>query len=101
MPGITREEVERIAALARLALEPGEAGRMAGELDAILDYVKALAAVDTRDVAPTSHVLDLATPLREDRAEPPLDPELALANAPERDGTAFLVPKVIEADEEG
>lgn len=101
MPRITRAEVERVAALARLALEPQEALRMAGELDAILDYVEALAAVDTQGVEPTSHVIDLATPMREDRAEPPLDPELAVANAPERDATAFLVPKVIETDEEG
>jgi aspartyl-tRNA(Asn)/glutamyl-tRNA(Gln) amidotransferase subunit C len=37
--------------------------------------------------------------LREDRAEPPLPPEEALANAPEREGSAFVVPKVLEADE--
>jgi Asp-tRNA(Asn)/Glu-tRNA(Gln) amidotransferase C subunit len=39
--------------------------------------------------------------MREDVAEPPLDPELALANAPAREGSAFVVPKVIEAEEEG
>ena len=46
-------------------------------------------------------MIPLATPLREDRAVAPLDPELALANAPEREGTAFVVPKVIEGEEEG
>jgi Asp-tRNA(Asn)/Glu-tRNA(Gln) amidotransferase C subunit len=45
--------------------------------------------------------MPLATPLREDRATPGLDPEVALANAPEREGSAFVVPKVIEGEEEG
>jgi aspartyl-tRNA(Asn)/glutamyl-tRNA(Gln) amidotransferase subunit C len=101
MAHITRAEVERVAALARLSLSDAEAGRMAAELDSILDYVETLEAVDTAGVEPTSHVMPLATPLREDRPEPPLDPELALANAPESDGSAFVVPRVIESEEEG
>ncbi len=101
MAHITREEVERIAALARLSLSKDEAERMATELDTILGYVETLAEVDTAGIAPTSHVIPLPTPLREDRGGPSLDPELALANAPEREGTAFVVPKVIEAEQEG
>jgi Asp-tRNA(Asn)/Glu-tRNA(Gln) amidotransferase C subunit len=46
-------------------------------------------------------VIPLAAPLREDRALAPLDPERAVANAPEREGSAFVVPKVIEGEEEG
>jgi aspartyl-tRNA(Asn)/glutamyl-tRNA(Gln) amidotransferase subunit C len=98
---ITREEVEKVAALARLSLVAASAERMTAELDQILAYAETLAAVDTTDVEPTFHAIPLPTPLREDRALPPLDPELAVANAPEREGTAFVVPKVIEADEEG
>ncbi len=101
MAHITREEIERIAALARLSLSNDEAERMATELGTILGYVETLAKVDTAGIAPTSHVIPLPTPLREDRGGPSLDPELALANAPEREGTAFVVPKVIEAEQEG
>ncbi len=101
MAHISREEVERIAALARLSLSNDEAERMATELDTILGYVETLGEVDTAGIAPTSHVIPLPTPLREDRGGPSLDPEVAVANAPEREGTAFVVPKVIEAEQEG
>ena len=101
MARITREEVEKVAALARLSLGDEAAERMAAELDQILEYAQTLAQVDTTDVEPTAHAIPLPTPLREDRAVPPLDPELAVANAPEREGFAFVVPKVIEGDEEG
>ena len=101
MPAILREDVERVVALARLAMGEDELSRMARELDAVLGYVAALERVDTRDVPPTAHVVPLATPLRADEPEAPMDPVLALANAPESEGTSFVVPKVIEAEEEG
>ena len=101
MAHITRGDVERIAALARLSLSDEEADRMAGELDTILEYVETLAEIDTEGIGPTSHAIPLAAPLREDRAVPGMDPELAIGNAPERAGSAFVVPKVIEGEEEG
>ncbi len=97
----TRGDVERIADLARLSVTDSEAERLASELQAILAYAEQLAGLDTSDVPPTSHPIELATPLRDDVPEPALDPELALANAPEREGFAFVVPKVIEGEEEG
>ena len=50
---------------------------------------------------PTSHPIPVPTPLRADEAAEPLDPALALSNAPQTDGTAFVVPKVIGTGEEG
>jgi aspartyl-tRNA(Asn)/glutamyl-tRNA(Gln) amidotransferase subunit C len=99
MSRIDRAEVERIADLARLELTPEEAGRMTGELEAILAYVETLRALDTEGVEPTAHAFPLPTPLRDDRPVEPLDPERALANAPARDGFAFVVPKVLDEDE--
>ncbi len=96
-----RTDVERIAALARLSVTDAEADRLASELEAILAYAEQLAGLDTSDVEPTSHPIELPTPLREDEPEPALAPELALANAPEHEGSAFVVPKVIEGEEEG
>lgn len=101
MSGISREEIERIAALARLRLDEGELSRVQDELAAILSYVETLERVDTSDVPPTAHVIPLVTPLRDDVAAPPIAPELAVANAPDRAGSAFVVPKVIDGEEEG
>jgi aspartyl-tRNA(Asn)/glutamyl-tRNA(Gln) amidotransferase subunit C len=79
----------------------GEADRLATELEAILSYAEQLSGLDTSEVEPTSHPIELPTPLRDDLPEPALAPELALANAPEREGFAFVVPKVIEGVEGG
>ena len=101
MAHITREEVERIAALARLSLTDAEAARVAADLDEILGYVELLGQADTEGVDPTSHVIPLATPMREDTATQRLDPEMVVANAPRVAGTAFVVPKVIEGEADG
>ncbi len=101
MARIDREEVRRVAALAQLSFSAEEADRLARELDRMLEYVETLNAVDTTDVEPTSHVVPIETPMREDRAVPAIDPELALANAPERHGFAFVVPKVLEGEDPG
>jgi aspartyl-tRNA(Asn)/glutamyl-tRNA(Gln) amidotransferase subunit C len=99
MARIDRAEVARIADLARLDLSDDQAQRMTAELEAILAHAEALREVDTEGVEPTAHVLARRTPLREDRAEPPLAPERVLANAPAREGFAFVVPKVLAEDE--
>ena len=67
--------------------------------ESILDHVEALDQIDTAGVEPTVHAIPVATPLRDDVPEQPLDPDRALANAPERSGTAFVVPKVLDEDE--
>ncbi len=101
MARINREQVDRVAALARLSFSGDEAARIGADLEAILGYVETLNELDTDAVQPMSHVIPLDTPMREDRAVAALDPELAVANAPQRDGSAFVVPKVIEAEDEG
>lgn len=101
MSRISREEVERVVALARLALDEELLDAMQRDLDAVLGYAEALAGVDTEGVEPTAHVIPLATPLRDDLPEPPLDAELAVAGAPDASGTAFRVPVVVAGEEEG
>ena len=101
MSRISQDEVLRVAELARLLLSEDETQQMTRDLDQVLDYVAALASVETEGVEPTAHVLPLKTPLREDLAAAGMDPELAVSNAPPREGTAFVVPKVIEGEEEG
>ncbi len=99
MATITREEVERIAALARLALTPEEAGRMTRELAQVLDYVGQLSELDLADVEPTLSAIPVTGALREDCVRPSFAPERAVAGGPRVHATAFVVPKVIEGDE--
>ena len=101
MPEIADDEVQRVVALARLALSEVEVAGMARDLGAILRHAESLATLDTEGVPPTAHVIPLTTPLREDAPKPPLDPEVAVANAPLAAGSAFVVPRVIEGEEEG
>ena len=99
MSRITRKDVERTAELARLSLSADEIEAMTHDLDRILDHVDQLQALDTQGIEPTAHAIPLATPLRADRASPGIDPDLALANAPLREASAFVVPKVIGGEE--
>jgi aspartyl-tRNA(Asn)/glutamyl-tRNA(Gln) amidotransferase subunit C len=96
MPHVEPGDLARVAALARLALSEDEIASMSRDLEQMLEYVATLDRLDTDGVTPTAHGFELATPLRPDQPVEPLDPELAVANAPEREGTAFLVPKVLE-----
>ena len=92
---ITRETVLHVAGLARLSLTGEEVDTYARQLNAILEYMDQLNALDTRGVEPTEHVIPLETPFREDRVVPSLDPEESLRNAPERSRTFFKVPKIL------
>ena len=98
MPRIEPDTLSHIAVLARLALSDDEIASMTRDLEQMLDYVATLDRLDTEGVAPTAHGFELATPLRPDEPVAPLDPELAVANAPAHEGTAFLVPKVLEGE---
>ena len=98
MSTITREDVERTAALALLELDEAEIERMTRDLGRILEYADQLQAVDTEGIEPTAHAIPLATPMRPDVALAGIDPDLALQNAPLREGSAFVVPKVIEGE---
>ncbi len=92
---ITRMQVEHIAKLAKLQFSEAEKDRVATELTEILDYVEKLNELDTRDVEPMSHPTAVSNVMREDRVEPSLPAEVAVENAPSRQGTYFVVPKVI------
>ena len=98
---VTVEDVERVAELAHLELEPEESGRMAHDLNAILDYMAELNEIDTAGVEPLAQVSELQSAaggsvLRADVLEPSLDRIVVMRQAPETDGVFFEVPKVIE-----
>jgi aspartyl-tRNA(Asn)/glutamyl-tRNA(Gln) amidotransferase subunit C len=93
---ISRDEVRRIASLARLRFSDDEEARMADEMSAILDYVDTLDEVDTAGVPPMSHPFDVENVTRPDDVEQRIDQEQALEPAPDRSDGYFRVPKVVE-----
>jgi aspartyl-tRNA(Asn)/glutamyl-tRNA(Gln) amidotransferase subunit C len=93
---ITRETVLYVARLARLRLSDDEVPRMQRDLDAILGYVETLREVDTTGVPPTTHVLEIPTPLRPDEVRDVLAVSEVVRNAPQHDESAMIVPKVLE-----
>lgn len=96
MTDITREEVGRIAELAKLHLTDDEIDLYRDQLAGILSHFRALESLDTTDVPPTQHVLDVQNVLRPDDAQDSVSAENALANAPRRRDGFFEVPAVIE-----
>ena len=93
---ITPELVEHVANLARLELSGKEKERMEDQLGKILEYISLLDELDISDVPPTSHVIDVHNVFREDEVRESLPVEKGLANAPDRSGTAFKVPRIID-----
>lgn len=93
---LTLDEVEHIAALARLRLTAEEKARFREQLSAILDYMARLRKVDTSAIEPTATVLPLRTVLRPDEVTPSLTPEELLANAPAAEAQMFRVPPILD-----
>ena len=89
---LSRKDVEEIAVLARLHLEPDELARMESELGAMLEHFGRLAEVPTEGVAPMTHAVPMDLRLRDDAPAPSLPVAEALAGAPARDGDLFAVP---------
>jgi len=88
--------VRHIAKLARLKLSDDEVRLFAGQLGDILDHFKQLETVNTTGVEPLAHPLPVTNVLREDEPGVPFDPERALQNAPQREGSFFKVPPVLD-----
>jgi aspartyl-tRNA(Asn)/glutamyl-tRNA(Gln) amidotransferase subunit C len=96
---ISREEVEKVSLLSRLLLSDEELAKMTAQLGRILEYVEQLNELDTEDVEPLSHALDVAEVLRDDRVTDSLSRQDALANAPHSDDECYLVPAVLGIQE--
>lgn len=93
---LSRDEVEHVALLGRLKLSDDEVERFTGQLNAILGYFEELQEADTSQSAATTHVVPMVNVLRADCERPSVEPDVALANAPERRDDLFKVPRVVE-----
>ena len=93
---ISTEEVNRIAWLARLAIESDKTDAYAHDLSGILNFIEQMSAVDTAAVEPMAHPLDQAQRLRQDVVTESDQRQLFQQNAPAVEAGLYLVPKVIE-----
>ncbi len=90
------DEVAKVAILARLRIAPDELPRFTDQLNAIVGFVAQLGELDTADVEPLAHGVEVRNVFRDDVRGPSLPREAALANAPKRNAEGFLVPAVLE-----
>jgi aspartyl-tRNA(Asn)/glutamyl-tRNA(Gln) amidotransferase subunit C len=93
---LERDDVEKIAHLARLAVDEGELDSVAAGLSDILNMVEQMSSVDTAGVTPMAHPLHMTQPLRPDQVTEENQRELFQSIAPQTENGLYLVPKVIE-----
>lgn len=93
---LDRSDVERIAHLARLEIDPAEVPGYARNLSDILEFVEQMNAVDTADVEPMAHPVEAAQRLRPDEVTERIDRDEFLRLAPQVENGLYLVPRVIE-----
>ena len=93
---LDREDVRKIAFLARIRVDEAELAPLAGELNNIIGWVESLAEVDTDGVQPMTSVAEMTLRRRDDVVDDGGDAEAVLANAPDRVDDYYAVPKVVE-----
>ncbi|BAZ89346.1 aspartyl/glutamyl-tRNA amidotransferase subunit C [Raphidiopsis curvata NIES-932] len=95
---INREQVRKVANLARLELTAQEEEQFTFQLGSILEYVEQLGELDVSNVSPTTRAIDLSNVTREDKLQPYLDREAILRSAPQQEGDFFKVPKILNGE---
>ena len=93
---ISKQQVQKVAKLARLDLTDAEITQFTSQLSAIFQYVEKMDQLDTDAVEPLAHCLPIKNCFREDEVKDSLGTEKTLANAPQRDGELFKVPKILD-----
>ncbi len=93
--GLSREDVTKVAQLARLELSETEISALASQLGDVLTYIEQLSELDTEGVEPMAHAVEMVNVLAEDVIEESVDREQILSNAPSRDDTCYRVPPVL------
>lgn len=96
---IDRDQVRKVANLARLEMKAEEEAQMTAQLSSILEYFQQLSELDTTDVPPTTRAIDVSNVTRPDELQPFTEREAILREAPEQDGDFFKVPKILQAEE--
>lgn len=93
---IDQAQVKKVAKLSRLQLSDAEVDEFTHQLSVVLGYMEKLNELDTTNVEPLAHCLPITNVFREDKVKKSLGTEKTLANAPQRDGDFFKVPKILD-----
>ena len=96
MTTITKEQVEHIAHLSRLEIREDEVAGYIEKMESVVGLFDKLNSVDTAEIKPTYHVLDLVNVFREDVAQEGMNRDEVLKNAHETEAGQFKVPTIIE-----
>ena len=96
MAAITKADVEYVAGLAQLTLDEAATTRLTKEMGEILGYMDKLNELDTSDIEPMMHVMDITNVLREDVVGNSIDRARVLDLAPATDGEYYLVPRILD-----
>ncbi|MDC3417503.1 Asp-tRNA(Asn)/Glu-tRNA(Gln) amidotransferase subunit GatC [Aquibacillus salsiterrae] len=96
MADISKDQVKHVAHLARLAITDEEVEKMTKQLGDIIKYAELLNELDTDNVQPTTHVLDLKNVMRKDEPRKWIEKEDAMKNAPDQQDGQFRVPSILE-----
>lgn len=92
---LSREQVEKVSLLARLRLSDAELETLTAQLAQVVDYMDLLGELDTENVEPMAHAVELSNVFRADELRPSFDRAEMLARAPHADGEFYLVPAVL------
>lgn len=95
---IDRQQVQKVAHLARLELTPEEEEKFTTQLSGILEYFEQLKELDTANVAPMTRAIEVSNITRPDQLDPYPNREAILTNAPEQEGDYFKVPKILNEE---
>jgi len=92
---IEKKDTQYVAKLANLKIEDDDIDDFTRQIGDILEYVEKLDELDTDDVVPTAYTVPMKNVMREDKAEPSMDRDKILANAPDKKEGQYRVPKII------
>lgn len=92
---IDKNQIERMARLAKIELTDEQKAALMIEMESIIGFADQLASLDLGDTPVTTHAVEMKNVFREDLCKPSYDRTEILANAPEEDGECYLVPKVV------
>ena len=95
---IDREQVRKVALLARLELAPEEEEQFTTQVGSILEYFEQLSELDVSDVQPTARAIDVSNVTRSDELQPYSDRQAILNSAPDQEGDFFKVPQILSAE---
>ncbi|QDT41219.1 Glutamyl-tRNA(Gln) amidotransferase subunit C [Gimesia alba] len=92
---LSEQDVLKVASLSRLKLSETEVNALGKQMESVLKYIDMLDELDTEGVDPMAHAIEISNVFREDQLKESLPREKALANAPQTDGSYFLVPAIL------